>query len=981
MVFHANVGGVRPREEELRAATAGFPVLALQETGFRSVDSAATVWRRSWPDFEVVASFLHDEDGVGTALLVRRSVRWRSVVRRSVRRHRLCSAEVELGGAWLRVSSLYVPPVAPGVELDLELLAAGLDGSLALLVGDLNARSTELGCRTTNAHGRRLAEFLLDDAAPVVSLREAEQPTLFHRSCGFVDTVDWALATPAAARFLSADLGTDVDSDHIPVVVRSLRPAAERRRFSDAARWRTSRVTDWRPFETAVEAELREAQLAPDPPFPSCPAEVDTVAETFEAALQRAADSCFQRSRPRADDARLPFPWWVVQLVRLRSKLRRRLAAHGPTEELRRELARVRRALRRALDDCRREAVLEKARAFTRGPRRQGLAFWSAVKHWFRGPDHQLPPLCGDVDVATSPAERAEVFVRHLERALGGEEHPSFDADFRHEVEAAVAADLDLQPLGSLPEEDEADEDDPARPVLRFEVARELRQLHSGKAPGPDGVSTDMLRHLPRVAVQLLARLFSSSLALGYVPGCWRRSYVRMLPKPGKQLSRPADFRPIALCSCVGKVLERLFARRLSRLLEARGLLPEEQSAFRPGRGTEEQLCLVAQRAVQASNGGLSTTLVALDVNKAYDSVWHAGLVRRLRTSTSVPTARWVAAFLRERRAAVLEDGCVSRFVATAAGVPQGSPLSPALFIFFTAEMPLPRGQLVGASLYADDLALWACADSPAAALDAVRPHLQRIERWGRLWRLRFNPDKTQLGFFSRRTRWPTADLQPQLLLGAHVDWADHVDLLGLRFDRRLQLLPHAQRLAERLGPRCLELRRWSWAFRTVPAWVGVLLYKTLIRPALTYGGAALLLSCATARERLRRLERRGLRAALRRGLDTPIERLYVEARCPELDAVLRTGARRQMRRAADTRNSRLLAGFVSGVAQRADRARRDLPLERAFALLDEDDEEAVRSALEECGVRRGAFDIFRPGRNRGVRPEVELWGRSPFAP
>ena len=914
LAWHANVHGVRPREEELRSATSGFPVVALQEIGFRRVEEAQNCFQRLWPDHRLVGCFPHDDQGVGCALLVHRHLHWRAPFSHSACRHRLLGVELRLGGRWLRVSSLYVPPATSGHPLDPQLLADGLGAPLAVLLGDLNARSAALGCRTTNAHGRALEDFLLDASEDgAVVLNDPSTPTFSHNSADFVDTLDWVLATPRASLFLGASLGRDVGSDHLPLEVSTTTPVLERRRTSGAPRWRTSALSrdDWASFEVEVESELLDAGFVPAPDLPSTPADLDVAAERLEAALQRAADTSLCRSRPRSDTARLPLPWPLVLLVRERNRLRRQLARHGQSGSLRRLLAEVRADLRRQLETFRRQRLLDKARLFAAGPKREGLQFWGRVRAWFRGANQHLPPLqLDDLGPATTPAERAEVFARHLERALGGDSHASFDDDFRREVEDDVGSDSSLRPLDALPD-DAVDGDDPTRSVTAEEVHRELRRLHSGKAPGPDGLSSDLLRHCPFSAAVVLARLFSASLALGYVPACWRLSFVRLLPKPGKQLTRPADFRPISLCSVVGKVLERLFARRLSIVLEERGLLPEEQSAFRPARGTEEQLCLVAQRAVQAANGGLATTLVALDVYKAYDSVWHEGLLCRLRTSTSAPTARWVASFLRGRQAAVLEDGHVSRRFSTLAGVPQGSPLSPALFNFYTAEMPLPRGRLVGASLYADDLALWASASSPTTALQLVRPHLDRVVQWGRRWRLRFNPEKTQVGFFSRRPRWPSQDLQPPVLLGTQLSWADHVDLLGLRLDLLL-LLPHAQRLASRLGPRCLDLRRWSWAFPSVPAWVGVLLFKTLIRPALTYGGTALLLACPTARERLRRIERQGLRAALRRGLDTPIQQLYDAARCGEVDGVVRAAARRCLLRAAETRNSRLLAASLA---------------------------------------------------------------------
>ena len=381
-----------------------------------------------------------------------------------------------------------------------------------------------------------------------------------------------------------------------------------------------------------------------------------------------------------------------------------------------------------------------------------------------------------------------------------------------------------------------------------------MERLRAGKAPGLDGLAPDLLRHAPAALSYVLADVFSASLRLGYLPRAWRHCALRLLPKPGKPLTEPSHFRPIALCSCVGKLLERIVARRLLAICRRRNLLPPQQSAFQAGRDTTEQLVLLTQRVGQALNAGLSTTLVALDARKAFDCVWHAGLLRSLRERQfSAPTRRWVASFLQHRSASVLEDGHLSRRFVVAAGVPQGSPLSPLLYILYTAEMPLPCGPHAGASLYADDVAFWASGPSPAAALQRIRPALHRAVRWGRRWRIAFNPDKTQLGFFSRRTAWPLDSLAPQHLLGVRQEWAPSVDLLGVRLDRRLSFAAHLRRLQERLGPRILDLRRWTWAYRSVPAWVGVLLFRALLRPAYLYAAPVLLLASPTAREALRR--------------------------------------------------------------------------------------------------------------------------------
>ena len=282
------------------------------------------------------------------------------------------------------------------------------------------------------------------------------------------------------------------------------------------------------------------------------------------------------------------------------------------------------------------------------------------------------------------------------------------------------------------------------------------------------------------------------------------------------------------------------------------------------------------------------TVVAALDVAKAFDSVWHAGLVRQCIADLPTGVARWVAAFLRDRTAAVLEDGSVSRHFPTLAGVPQGSPLSPLLYSFYTRTMPLPRTPLTGATVYADDVAVWASAQTPAAAWSMLEPRLQEMLVWGRRWRLRFSPEKTQLVCFTRKTRWPSGSFSSVAFDGAQLEWAEHLDLLGVRLDRLLRFKQHAVHLCQRLRPTVLELRRLTAASRAVPVWVGTLLYKSLVRSSLLYAVPTLTMALESTWAALERFERHGLRAALRLSLfwRTPRSEVYRRARVEPLRTV-----------------------------------------------------------------------------------------------
>ena len=973
-IVHLNANGVRSRLEELQLLTRTAVAVSLQDTRLRDPDQAQW-WRTHWPHFRTIF-WPHDDAGPGCALLVRASLRQEVVCRLSRDRQRLLSVLVTFPDGWrLLVSSLHAAPANTergGRPLDRDLLRRGLAFPTSLLVGDLNARSEDLGCRSTNRNGEELAAFL--EASETLVLGDPAVPTFSHSSCDFSDCIDWALASPAAAASLSSVVGPDVGSDHWPLLVR--RASAQFRYLSlDPAvvRWRTTGDSWKEPFASALDTELLERELLPAASL-STPQEIEDTAEALELAFREAADSALTRSRPRAGDGAAP-PWWLRALVSERRRLRRQLAFR-PSFGLRRELNEVRRAIRRAVEDLRRTRLEDRARAFARGPQRS--SFWPAVRRWFRNQPPVVPTLLRpDGSDATTPADRAAEFARHLADVLSVPHHPSYDAGFFASTEASVEADASLRPLALV--EDGADDDDEVtRPVLTTEVVRLLQRLRPGKAPGPDGVSTDLLRAASFELADVLAVLFTASLRTGHVPSRWRRAWVRLLPKPGKPHTSAADFRPISLTSCLGKILERLVARRLLLWCDSHDLLPREHSGFRFGRDSIEQVVLLQQRTTQAFNGGLCTAVAALDIHKAYDSVWHAGLLHRCRDLLPLPVTRWIAGFLRGRTAQVLEDGALSSPFATPGGVPQGSPLSPLLFVLFVRDLPLPRGPQLGASVYADDVTVWAAGASPAAAGHALSPYLDGLLGWGRTWRLRFAPTKTQLAFFSRRQGgWTEAQLLAPAFGGQQLSWVRSVDVLGVRLDRRLSLLDHVRRAVQRLSPRLLELRRLTFSLRSVPRWVRVLLVKVLVRPCFTYFAPAWTPACTTAWERLEQLDRKAVRFALGEPRDSDVRGLLQRARLQPLREVFRRIGASFLQRHVERRNLHLLCAFSTDVRQRPDLLRQDEPLERLLAWTEPQDRPAVVSF-----VRDNLEEPPPPRTGRASRARYNLperWGLSPW--
>ncbi|GBP17106.1 Probable RNA-directed DNA polymerase from transposon X-element [Eumeta japonica] len=124
---------------------------------------------------------------------------------------------------------------------------------------------------------------------------------------------------------------------------------------------------------------------------------------------------------------------------------------------------------------------------------------------------------------------------------------------------------------------------------MAFEFREVIIDLNPKKAPGIDGISNKMLIELPRVAVRILLFIFNAMLRLEYYPNNWKVAVVKMIPKPGKDLTKAESYRPISLLPTMSKLFEKLLVAKLSPILAERNCIPDHQFGFRRQHSTIEQ--------------------------------------------------------------------------------------------------------------------------------------------------------------------------------------------------------------------------------------------------------------------------------------------------------------------------------------------------------------------------------------------------------
>ena len=221
--------------------------------------------------------------------------------------------------------------------------------------------------------------------------------------------------------------------------------------------------------------------------------------------------------------------------------------------------------------------------------------------------------------------------------------------------------------------------------VTELEFTEALSGLSKDTAPGNDRVKYSDIKNLSVDNKSELFRLYEESFATGQFPEDWSESYLKPIPKPGKDLSKLNGYRILTMQNTTGKLMERILARKLAQDLERRNVLPSNQGGYRAGKTTWENAARFAYDVHEGFQRKEQTLAVVVDLEDAYNRVQFKLLMELLgQYGVSLTLTRWLAAALQERKVAMRLGNWISTPQQLTMGLPQGSPLSPVLYNVYT---------------------------------------------------------------------------------------------------------------------------------------------------------------------------------------------------------------------------------------------------------------------------------------------------------
>ena len=284
------------------------------------------------------------------------------------------------------------------------------------------------------------------------------------------------------------------------------------------------------------------------------------------------------------------------------------------------------------------------------------------------------------------------------------------------------------------------------------DILKIIRNLDPNKAHGHDMISIWMIKICDTSICRPLKLIFQSCLESGKFPNEWKKANVVPVHKKGdKQILK--NYRPISLLPIAGKIFERLLYDRMFEFFIANNLISKNQSGFRPGDSCINQLLSITHEIYQSFDDSLEVRAVFLDISKAFDKVWHKGLIFKLKQNgISDKILNIITDFLSFRKQQVVLNGQASPWVSIEAGVPQGSILGPLLFLIYIND--LSDDLSTTAKLFADDTSLFSIVQNVSTSASHLNNDLSKISNWAFQWKMSFNPDpskQAQEVIFSRK--------------------------------------------------------------------------------------------------------------------------------------------------------------------------------------------------------------------------------------
>ena len=764
---------------------------------------------------------------------------------------------------WVNLTNVYIPPHnSTGQDVIRPALEIIPTSESSIICGDFNGHSQLWDKLVQEENRGNLIELWM--IANDLEILNNGEPTHINRFTTNKSTPDITLCGAKMRGKCEWSVCEGIGkSDHLPILITLNEQLSTQELKQLRAKWKRKDV-NWEEFAADVENEISPLEEELD---------IKKRVARFHDILIRVGKKRVGKVKPGKRTKCFLTPT-VKAAIKKRNRLRRE--ARNRRSEWLTACEEAQKEIKKAKEECWKDFLEDVITS------EDETKLWSTIKSLNGTPSTNSPneAMSYQGKTITTSKEKANVFMKHyanISKLTLSKKDRNLNRNLKRKLDAPSA--------GSKH----------ACDFTMHELKTAIRKMKAKGAAGADDIPPTFLKALGPLALAELLAIFNLSFHSTDIPQSWRDAIIIPLLKSGKAASELGSYRPISLTSCVVKLLERMIAERLYFMAESGDWFSSLQAGFRAGRSCEDQILRITQAIDDALNRGPDrSVLVLLDFSKAYDTVWREKLLMTmLQKGVPVEIVRWLRRFLENRQAKVELHGHRSRCMKLEQGLPQGSVLSPLLFLFYIDTLANELESMglddVVCSLFADDVSILASKKDKEVATATAQKLVDTVDKWSKRWKLQLNADKSEASFFTSSTTKEETTYKPTISLGGKtIKFEPTPRLLGVILDRSLSFGPQKKAVSEKARSKCKALRavahsKWGCRKKDLRK-----IFITVVRSVLDYAGPAWQPWLApTGRSDLQRDQNYALRIVTGQYADTPVEALNLEAGVPQYTTIM----------------------------------------------------------------------------------------------
>ena len=854
-VMQWNCNGLRAHVNELKnffaSSQAKIDILCLEETFLKRGN------RVTLPGYHIIRKDREDTAKGGLIIAVRESINYTVIPDIATHSYEQHAVKIKTTNGNIAIINGYSSPDKVPVKSQLEKIF--MKGS-TVITGDYNAKHPLWGSKQSNKTGEVFEQFMDHNNYVVINTGHPTRQD-YNGNMSHLDTT-----------FVSKDLGMkctwsvlndSLGSDHLPTITVIGEPLEVESTSQPRFQIETA---DWPKFKEECKKHLNPSIISQD---------LVSSGKRLTAAILHAAETSIRQTRPSYTGAKRKkrLPYWNEEIktaVKARNQARNKMNKTKNPEDCN-NYRRLKSQCQYIIKSTAKQHWQNYCSTLTDSTKLSTV--WKQARQMNGiSSTKTIPTLLAKGKEFTRNVEKAEYFADTFSQVSSDDNNTK---EFRHHKAET------LQHYQHLLTNHSGTQDNTIlnSQFMLYELDTAIRKEKKNSTPGEDRITYEMLQHLPKGGKQALLKYYNDIWSSGDIPLNFKHAIITPILKPNKNRHEPSSYRPICLSITVGKIMERLVTDRLVYDLEKNQLITNVQTGFRKGRSTADQIIRLQDEIHRNIHNGRFTLGVFIDFQRAFDMLWKEGLLIKLKKmGISGNIYGWINSILSHRTIQVKVGDTLSSTRQLQNGTPQGSPLSPLLFLLAINDLQSILTN-VETSLFADDSAIFKSAGKKQLnqTADLVQRNLKAINQWCNKWGFRISAEKTVIVLFSKDSQLKNK-LKPIYVDGTQIKVEDTVKFLGVYLDERLTWKHHTDHIVKKCKTRINLMRSISGSSWGASKSSPMTIYRTLIRAVLDYGAIAYGAATEAQKRRLDSIQYQALRIATGAMTSTSLVALQVES-------------------------------------------------------------------------------------------------------